>query len=276
MSAPLIGLGQVSTAAPLSSGNVNTETLLQSVQNGLTGGQGTTEYFNRINNMAQVYQQLKTNGRKAWIQGTDANNLPVFYVESADNISGKVFFNKISVNGLDFDDNGNVKVNGTTTVINGVTYQGIGVITNTAGWSDYDFSTTSWWLGVGIVGSIALKEIFDALKGTIEAVANVQADVIQNMADNPEAAEGGAEEEAAQEEENSIGNESISTEASEGVAIEEVVSGQYMDRAEDPANPDFRRKQVLQSGVGFSSKQASFSPSSSWFYPLFCTTRSST
>ncbi|EWY92277.1 hypothetical protein FOYG_05857 [Fusarium oxysporum NRRL 32931] len=221
MSAPLIGLGQVFTGAPLSSGNANAETLLQSVQNGLTGGQGTTEYFNRINNMAKVYQQLKDNGRKAWIQGTDANNLPVFYVESADNVTGKVFFNKISVSGLDFDDNGNVKVNGTTTVINGVTYHGIGVVTNTAGWSDYNFSTTSWWLGVGILGVFALKDIFPDLFGTIQAVANVQADVIQNIADNPEAAEGGFEEQAAEEEENSIGNESISTEASEGVAIAE-------------------------------------------------------
>lgn len=276
MSAPLIGLGQVFTGAPLSSGNANAETLLQSVQNGLTGGQGTTEYFNRINNMAKVYQQLKDNGRKAWIQGTDANNLPVFYVESADNVTGKVFFNKISVNGLDFDDNGNVKVNGTTTVINGVTYHGIGVVTNTAGWSDYNFSTTSWWLGVGILGVFALKDIFPDLFGTIQAVANVQADVIQNIADNPEAAEGGFEEQAAEEEENSIGNESISTEASEGVAIAEAVSRQETYATEDFSNLYFRRKQVLQKWVGFSSKRALFSPSSSWFYHLFCITLSST
>ncbi|KAF4946495.1 hypothetical protein FGADI_11133 [Fusarium gaditjirri] len=221
MSAPLIELGQVFTGAPLSSANVNAETLLQSVQNGLNGGQGTAEHFNRINNMAQVFQQLKDNGRKSWVQGTDANNLPVFYVESVDNITGKVYFNKISVSGLEFDDDGNVKVNGTTTVINGVTHHSIGVVTNTAGWSDFAFSTTSWWVGVGILGAFALKEVFPDLFATIQAIANVQADVIQNIADVPEAAEGGFEEQAVEEEENSVGNESISTEASESVAIAE-------------------------------------------------------
>ncbi|KAF4341985.1 hypothetical protein FBEOM_4078 [Fusarium beomiforme] len=224
MSAPLIGLGQVSTAAPLSSNNINSDPLLQSVKNGLSGGDGTSEYFNTVNNMAQVFQQLKANGRNAWTQGTDSNNLPVFYVESADNETGKVFYNKISVKGLNFDDNGNVKANGTTTVINGVTYHGIGVLTNTSGWSDYDFSTTSWWLGTGIGGTIVLGQIISALKNVIQAVAYAQAEVIQTMANDPDAGEGGHGEQEAEEEANAGGNETISAEAGDDLAIEAVES----------------------------------------------------
>ncbi|RKK84530.1 hypothetical protein BFJ68_g17345 [Fusarium oxysporum] len=222
MPTPLIGLGQVFTAAPLSSDNINSDPLLQSVKNGLAGGDSTAQYFDVINNMAQVYQQLKNNGRNAWVQGTDANNLPVFYVESSDNLTGKSFFNQISVDGLNFDDSGNVKANGTTTVINGVTYHGIGVISNVSGWSDYNFSTTSWWLGVGISGVITFSGIISALKSAIQAVANAQADAIQEVADDPNAAEGGDEEEEASEEESASGDETISAEAGGDVVIEEV------------------------------------------------------
>lgn len=49
-------------------------------------------------------------------------------MESGANVTNKQYFNTISVKGLNFDDNGNIKVNGTTTIINRVTHNGIGVL----------------------------------------------------------------------------------------------------------------------------------------------------
>ncbi|KAF5633828.1 uncharacterized protein FTJAE_6979 [Fusarium tjaetaba] len=225
MSNPLIGLGQVFTAAPLSSDNIDTDPLLQSVKNGLAGGEGTSDYFNVINSMSQVYQQLKDNGRNAWVKGTDANGLPVYYVESTDTLTNKNFFAKISVDGLNFDVNNNVKTNGTTTVINGITYQGVGLMNYTSGWNTYNFSTTSWWLGVGISGAIAFNGIISALSNAIQAVANAQADAIQDIANDPAAEDGGEAEEEEEGEENASGDESISTEAGDDVAILEAEEG---------------------------------------------------
>ncbi|KAF5713143.1 ankyrin repeat-containing protein [Fusarium globosum] len=53
--------------------------LLQSVKNGLNWGESTTGYLKVINGMSQIYQQLKDNGRNAWVQGKDANGLPAYY-----------------------------------------------------------------------------------------------------------------------------------------------------------------------------------------------------
>lgn len=58
-------------------------------------------------------------------------------------LTNKQYFNTISVKGLNIDGNGNIQVNGTTAVINEVTYNGIGVLQSTLGWDDYTFSETS-------------------------------------------------------------------------------------------------------------------------------------
>ncbi|KIL85425.1 hypothetical protein FAVG1_11381 [Fusarium avenaceum] len=211
MSPPLIGLGQVYTTTPLSSDNINTDPLLQSIKNGLSGGGGTANYFNVVNGMGGVFQQLIQNGRKAWLKATDENGLP--------------FFNMISVKGLNIDDNGNVQLNGTTTVINGVTYDGIGVLQSTLGWDDYTFSETSWWLGVSINGDISLGLILGAIKGAVRAVADAIGDAIYNTTNDPTAGEGGANEQETSDEAASIGEEYISEKLGSEVAIEEVEGG---------------------------------------------------
>lgn len=77
MSPPLIGLAQVYSTTPLSSDNISTDPLLQSIKNGLSGGGGTANYFNGVNGMGGVFQQLIQNGRKSWLEATDENGLLV-------------------------------------------------------------------------------------------------------------------------------------------------------------------------------------------------------
>ncbi|KAH6949180.1 hypothetical protein DER45DRAFT_606629 [Fusarium avenaceum] len=210
MSPPLVGLGQVYSTTPLSSDNINTDPLPESIKNGLSGGGGTANYFKVANGMGGVFQQLIQNGRKAWLEGTDANDLPVYFVESMENMINKQYFNMISVKGLNIDDNGNVQVNGTTTVINGVTYDGIGVLQSTLGWDDYTLSETSWWLGVSINGDISLRMILGPIKGAVRAVADAIGDAIYNTTNDPTAGEGGTNEQETSDEEASIGEEYIS------------------------------------------------------------------
>ncbi|KAJ6036001.1 hypothetical protein N7540_000280 [Penicillium herquei] len=218
----VVGLGSVATYTPLSD-DLSNDPTIQSIQAALAGGPATQQYFQKVNNFGQLFGQLSKNGSAAWTTGSDSSiqydgqPAPVMYVDLVDGY-GKPYYIKVAAANISVDNSGNVDPNGTQQTINGTTYNGIGTIEMTVGYDNYQYSTTSWWVGTSIgglvVASIVLPYVFKAVK----AAANTLADQIKAMTTSPDAAEGGEETEAAEETEDAGGYESIADEAGVDIA----------------------------------------------------------
>jgi hypothetical protein len=224
MSSPkIVGLGSVATYTPLSD-NISEDPTIQSIQAALAGGPATGQYFQKVNNFGQLFGQLSQNGSAAWTTGSDSSiqydgqPAPVKYVELVDG-QGKPYYIKVAAANVNVDGAGNVNPNGTQQTINGTTYKGFGSIDMTVGYSNYQYSKTSWWIGTSIGGlvaaSVVLPPVFDAVK----AAANAVADKIKATATAEEAGEGGEETEEVEEAGDEGGYESIADEAGVDIAV---------------------------------------------------------
>ena len=220
----MAGLGQVKTYSPLT-GNLSQDPQMQSIKAATAGGSATANYFTTINNMNQLFQSLASKGSAAWTQSTDTTPIkaPVSYVVM-DDAHGKPFYIKVGLEGVNLDSSGNVQVNGSTAVINGVTYNGIGAIKMTCGYSNYTFSKTSWWAGTSIAGAVASKVLLPKLFSTVKSVANVVANNIKAMRSEPDAGEGGEKTQGEEEGEDASGNSEIIEEGGGDVVIDAAVS----------------------------------------------------
>lgn len=174
---PKVALGDTRTSTPLSpSGdNVGTDALLQSILAGAQGGPATATYFDQVNKMGQVYAKLGQGGNNAWEQGSDKDGNPVHYVEELD-ASGNAYYIKVALEGVQTDSNGNIVPNGTKVVVNGVTYSGVGYVSQTCGYKNFEFAKISRTVGIGSAVSVAAKiilpYIITALKACRTAIGN--------------------------------------------------------------------------------------------------------
>lgn len=163
-SPPKLGLGPVSHYSDY------TDDLVSSILNAGKGGQATTDYFNTVNILNQLFQSL-AGDQGSWSTATDsATGLPIQYVAYTDS-NNHEYYIKIGPEELQTDSNGNVVTNGSTATIDGVDYQGIGMITMTCGYSNYTFSKTCWWLGTTTLTSQIIWAIIgDTVKAAGKAV----------------------------------------------------------------------------------------------------------
>ncbi|KAL5338932.1 hypothetical protein BJX70DRAFT_365102 [Aspergillus crustosus] len=224
----IVGLGSVATYTPLT-GDLSTDPTIQSIQAALAGGPATQQYFQKVNNFGQLFGQLAENGSAAWQTGTDSsiqydgNPAPVQYVELVDG-NQKAYYIKVAAANVSLDGNGNLNPNGTTQTINGTTYNGIGTIDMTVGYSNYQYSTTSWWVGTSIGGIAIASKVLPYVFNAVKAAAKAVADKIQAASQTPEDAEGGDEAEENEEGADEGGYESIADDA--GVDISFLEGGE--------------------------------------------------
>lgn len=223
MSSPkLVALGSVATYTPLSN-NLSDDPTIQSIQAALAGGPATQQYFQKVNNFGQLFAQLSQNGSAAWTEGTDSSiqydgqPAPVMYVDLVDG-SGNAYYIKVAAANITTDDAGNVNPNSSTQTVNGTVYNGIGTIDMTVGYSNYQYSTTSWWLGTSIAGLVVASKVLPIVFKAVKAAAQTLADKIKATADTPDAGEGGEELEQTEETQDEGGYTSFSDQT--GVDVE--------------------------------------------------------
>jgi hypothetical protein len=218
-----LALGIVSTATPLGN-NLPQDPLIASVQAALNGGgDNTAEYFNSINTMGQVFSLISANGRDALIEADDTT-LPgskVFFtavIDSQDN----PYYIQIAADNVSTDSDGNVQLDGGTITIDGKEYNTFGTVRMDCGYSNFAFSSTSWQIGTGLAGTVAMSKILPPLVNLLKSVAGNVTDSIKNFASkfqNGDDNEPG-EEESEAEAEDTAGDTEIIEEAGGDVAIE--------------------------------------------------------
>jgi hypothetical protein len=215
-----LGLGPVSHYCELTD-DFSTDPLLASIKTASNGGQDTTDYFNRVNSMSQLFQQLANSGSDAWSDDTDDTiGLAIKYITYTDS-DNNTYYIKIGQDQMADDGNGNVVLNGSTATIKGVTYNGVGMITMTCGYSNYTFSKTSWWAGTSLGGAVATKVLWPLVSSTIKSVATNLADQLKSVFQSGSGGDGGDDAEEAEETADETADTDIEADVGD-VAIEEV------------------------------------------------------
>lgn len=218
MGTPTVALGSVSSSTPLSD-NLSTDWLLSQIKSAVGGGSATTNYFNMVNNMAQLWKQVQASGGNAFNQATDTSPIaaPLMYISMEDQDNNNYYIS-IQQKNIATDGNGNINTNGTSQTVKGVTYNGIGYISMTCGYNTTPFSETFWWLGTtGIEAAVILPIVFNLIK----IVATVLGNRVQAAAEA--GPDDGDEAEGDEEAEDASGDADVSTESGGEVAVGEVV-----------------------------------------------------
>ncbi|RYP27629.1 hypothetical protein DL767_007593 [Monosporascus sp. MG133] len=215
---PKVALGKTITSTPLkpTSDYLSSDALIQNILQATQGGSKTADYFTQVNTIGELHAKLGRLGNDAWSKSTDENGLDVYYVAEVDE-QGKAYYISISVQGMTIDKDGNICPCGSSAEINGTTYQTVGVVTHTIGYSNYTFSQTSRDIGLLAAGLIPLKVFGPYLSSLLKSAAHAVGNAISKLFSTP--AQVGEALQQTEIELQGAGEEEI---ASGGVAVEEV------------------------------------------------------
>ncbi|KAH7025314.1 hypothetical protein B0J12DRAFT_705172 [Macrophomina phaseolina] len=176
-----LGLGASKMFTPLhpNGDDITSASLVQDILQAAMDGK-TSDYFTHVNAIAPLYTKLGNEGNNAWAQGKDNNGLDVYYVEQLDE-TGQAYYITVAVEGLQTDADGVLLPTGSDVTINGVNYTGVGMVTQTVGYSNFEFAKVLRPLGIASAVAAPLKFVQQLIMNMIRTVATSIGSALQSV-----------------------------------------------------------------------------------------------